>query len=121
MSAEHPSAVDREQPLDEILAAYLKAAEAGQPPHRQTLLVCHPDLAAELAAFFADFDRVEGLAVPLRAIRSAAPHAAQAASPRPKTDADTVDEKPATASSTPSPPKVRCPTCHNPIALGQGS
>jgi tetratricopeptide (TPR) repeat protein/tRNA A-37 threonylcarbamoyl transferase component Bud32 len=114
MSGEHASAMDSDQDLDEILAAYLKAQEAGQPTNRKALLLCHPHLAPDLAAFFADFDRVEGLAEPLRAVRSVAP-------PRLRAEPDTVDEKPAAALSTPSAAKIRCPTCHNPIVLSQGS
>jgi WD40 repeat protein/serine/threonine protein kinase len=105
--------VDPNQTLDEILAAYLKADASAQPAQRQALLAKHPEFAAELAEFFADFDRFEGLAGPLRAIR-------QAAQPL-RSETDTVDEKPATDSSTPLTMKVRCPTCHNPIQLAQDS
>src|SRR5947209_17878125 len=113
MITEGTNDVRPEPRLDEVLAAYLRAAEAGQPPPREALLARHPDLAAGLVEFFADLDRFEGLAGPLRAARPAA------MAPRP--DADTVDEKPATASSEPDVPKVRCPTCQNPIRLTQDS
>jgi WD40 repeat protein/serine/threonine protein kinase len=79
MIPEPHNAVDAEPSLDEVLAAYLKAQERGQPTPREELLARHPALAAELAEFFADFERVEGLVVPLRALRQAA--AAQRASP----------------------------------------
>src|SRR5262245_27118854 len=56
----------RENQLDEVITAYFKALEAGQQPDRQGWLARHPGLAGELAAFFADEDEVDGVAVPLR-------------------------------------------------------
>ena len=43
-----------ERLLDEALLAWARAAEAGQPPDRREWLRGYPDLAAELAALFAD-------------------------------------------------------------------
>jgi hypothetical protein len=71
MNAKHPSGAGPESRLDEILAAYWQAVEAGMTPDRQALLARHPDFTAELTAFFADLDRVEQVAQPLRAIKQA--------------------------------------------------
>jgi WD40 repeat protein len=58
--------IDREQQLDEILAAYLEAVEKGWAPDRRRLLACYPHLAEDLDRFFANQDRIEGLTAPLR-------------------------------------------------------
>jgi serine/threonine protein kinase len=115
-----------EQSLDEILAAFWKAEDAGVPIDRHALLARHPHHAAELTDFFADLDGVEQLAKPLRAFRQAAPVvgmvSASAAS-----EIDTVDEPPSKAptkalkSFAADTAKIRCPTCHNPIQLGKHS
>src|SRR5438093_843073 len=57
---------DRERRLEEVLAAYLQAVEAGTPPDPAVLLAQHPDLAAELAVFLSNRGRIDGLAEPLR-------------------------------------------------------
>src|SRR5438105_13659285 len=56
----------REQQLQQILHAYLRAVDAGQAPDRQALLREHPELAAELANFFADQDRIAQVAQAMR-------------------------------------------------------
>src|SRR5215475_9241370 len=56
----------RDQRVDEIIAAYLAALDAGYPPDRQEWLARYPEFAAELEVFFADHDRVDQMASPLR-------------------------------------------------------
>jgi WD40 repeat protein len=60
------SDTQREQHLDEILAAYLEAVARGWAPDRQRFLDCYPHLADDLSRFFAGNDLVEGVAAPLR-------------------------------------------------------
>jgi hypothetical protein len=64
-SASHESSQDDR--VNQVIAEYLKSVEDGKPVDRQELLARHSDLAAELAAFFADRDRFEQAAQPLRA------------------------------------------------------
>jgi len=59
---------DREHLLDEVVTAYLKEARAGHTPQPEAWLARYPELAADLAEFFADRAAVERLAAPLRAV-----------------------------------------------------
>jgi tetratricopeptide (TPR) repeat protein len=68
MASATPHLLDRDRHLDEVIVAYLEAIEAGQVPDRQQWLARELDLAAELAEFFADQDRVKGWTEPLRAV-----------------------------------------------------
>src|SRR4051812_17340940 len=66
MNSQNSDKSERERRLNEVVTAYLKAAESGETPDRQEWLARHPDLATELAAFFAAQDQVEQMAAPLR-------------------------------------------------------
>lgn len=100
MPAEHPDAVMGDDPVDEILAAYLKAVEAGLSPERQELVARHPEMADDLAAFFAAHDQFEQLAAPLRAVRSTSASACSS---------ETVDHPDLTGSYPPRPESGRAP------------
>src|ERR1022692_2556647 len=58
---------DREQRLHQVLASYFEAAETGVAPDRQALLGDHPDLAPDLAEFFAAQRQFHELTAPFRA------------------------------------------------------
>ena len=47
---------EKERQLNEVLAQYLEAVEAGGTPDRTALLAQHPDLAVELGEFFNNLD-----------------------------------------------------------------
>jgi eukaryotic-like serine/threonine-protein kinase len=63
----------REAQLDQMIATYLEAVEAGHAPDRQVWLSQHSDFRDDLLAFLADHDRMAQVGAPLRAIVSAEP------------------------------------------------
>lgn len=65
MSHEPRETTSLDQKFQEVLAAYLQDAEAGKAPDRKELLARHPELAEELAAYFANRDRFAQAAKPL--------------------------------------------------------
>src|SRR6516225_3095165 len=56
---------DREERLNEAIAAYYQAVEAGRPPERGAFLTRYAEFAEELEAFFADQEHFAELAEPL--------------------------------------------------------
>jgi WD40 repeat protein/tRNA A-37 threonylcarbamoyl transferase component Bud32 len=87
MTPGHESASEREQRLNEVLAAYLEAVEAGRRPDQQEWLARYPDLATELADFFANRERLADLAAPLRVAPVEAPLTREAATLPPEPSA----------------------------------
>ncbi|MCI0463339.1 MAG: protein kinase [Gemmataceae bacterium] len=66
MTPEQAHPEDREKELDEVIASYLETRESGSLPDQRQWLARYPHLAAELAAFFADEERFDGLMSPLK-------------------------------------------------------
>src|SRR5262245_45111785 len=96
MANSYVDPVGRERLLDEVIGGYLEAVASGQGRDRQELIARHPELAGELAAFFADYDRLPRLAEPLRPVAQAARAADPNTEPTPDpTDTDAVAESPA--------------------------
>jgi hypothetical protein len=62
------AAADPDQVLGELVFEYLAALESGRPLDRQEVLKRHPQFTAELSAFFADQDRFNRIAEPLRRV-----------------------------------------------------
>jgi WD40 repeat protein/tRNA A-37 threonylcarbamoyl transferase component Bud32 len=75
MSSTSSDRAGHEQRLNDVIAAYLDAVEAGFPPERDEWLRQHPDLADELRTFLASHDHLARVGAPLRAaLRSALAH-----------------------------------------------
>ncbi len=52
--------------VEKVIAAFLEATDEGRIPDRTELIARYPEFAAELSAFFADYDRLNQLAEPFR-------------------------------------------------------
>jgi serine/threonine-protein kinase len=57
---------DRDDAIDAVLARYLRAADRDRAPPPHALLALYPEWASELRAYFADADRLEAVAAPVR-------------------------------------------------------
>src|SRR5687767_9181145 len=75
MVAERQHLEDREQQLDDVVAAYLDAVECHGPQDPRRWLERYPELADELAEFFADEDQFGSLVAPLREVAQASSEA----------------------------------------------
>jgi serine/threonine protein kinase len=90
MASEHSDASEREQHLDQVLTAYLKALDAGETRDRYGLLARHPDLAPELLEFFVEQEKLDRWTEPLRPVVQAA-RAAAVETPKSDGTVDPVD------------------------------
>jgi predicted Ser/Thr protein kinase len=90
---------ERRRHFEAVLGAYFEALEAGLAPDRQQLLERHPDLAAELAEFFAEQDRFQRLVAPLLS-ESTEPGGSPARPPAGPTDPHPGEPGPASTPST---------------------
>jgi hypothetical protein len=84
-----------EDRLQRLLAEYLEAADAGQPPERAAFLARYPEFAGELTAFFANQDRVAKLAAPWRLGPQDSPTLAPQETPAPGEGRSASDTEPA--------------------------
>src|SRR5438132_11654813 len=62
-----------EADLDEIIALYLRTAQAGAAPKQEEMLARHPAFAKELSEFFANQERFQRVAEPVRAALTGMP------------------------------------------------
>ncbi|MCI0464179.1 MAG: protein kinase [Gemmataceae bacterium] len=63
---------DRNSRLEEAVVAYFEALESGQAPDRSQWVARYPELAGDLAEFFANQDQVDSWTAPLREVARAA-------------------------------------------------
>src|SRR6516164_5956089 len=57
---------ERQERLQQVLLAYVEAAQAGTAPERAAFLAAHPEFAAEIVDFLASYDKLNRMAAPLR-------------------------------------------------------
>ena len=59
---------DREQRLNEVIAAYFEKVESGEAVELDQLIADHSELRTELTEFFAGREHLERITRPLRAV-----------------------------------------------------
>ncbi|MBC8875522.1 MAG: serine/threonine protein kinase [Planctomycetes bacterium] len=75
MSGETNELSAREQRVNELIAAYLEAVDAGEAPEPKEFIAAHSDIASELESFFANRDEFDRMAEPLQPVGPATPDA----------------------------------------------
>jgi len=88
MTQQSPDESGREDRLNEVLAEYFRAVEAGQTPDKEAFIARHPDFATELEEFFADKERFDQFAGQFQAPVGATPKPAEAPCQSPAGSAD---------------------------------
>jgi len=102
----------RQQRLQEVLAAYLEAVDAGQAPDRRQLMADHPELADELAGFWSAQDQLDRLAAPVHSALQKAAVPAGGLRPNQSPQAGDEADRPDADTSMPgSRPGVKSPSC----------
>ena len=103
---------DRQRRLEEAMAEYLIAADAGRLPEPESFLARNPDLRAELVAFLADLSAVASLVEPFLAA---------AAPPEPGTSPEPMTTRPPSAVTTEVWPSMTDPGATGEPREGAGS
>jgi WD40 repeat protein len=109
MNHEHSEVHSTEQRVDVVIAAFLEAVASGKTPDRQQILAQHPDLAQELAAFFADHDAVQQFAQPGRPAAGAFPQEPPSQPLRDEPTSQPPGAAPAIAETVTLPPRDDSP------------
>jgi hypothetical protein len=94
---------DRQRRLEEAMAEYLIAADAGRRPEAEDFLARYPDLRVELAGLLADLSAMARLVEPLFPAGAAPPVSAAAPGTEPGATLPITDVTMAPAAPTPDP------------------
>jgi WD40 repeat protein len=105
---------DRRRLLEEAVADYLMAADAGRPPEQESFLARYPDLRAELAEFLADLSALAVLVEPLHPAAAERPGAAGATEPGETLPLSELATVPGAGASAPDATIAIPPRAHEP-------